>query len=87
MGIVNTLVYVSGGLTCAYVTYQNALALSNLAKVEGFCRVLRDGNAKVISSKDLVPGDVVIVSAGPVTCDMVLIEGELLQPLNHHPKL
>jgi hypothetical protein len=78
MGIVNTLVYTTGGLTVSSINYRNALRLQELCRIEGTVDVLRD-NGKVVETIDqskLVPGDVVLVQPGEVFCDMVLLSGE-----------
>jgi P-type E1-E2 ATPase len=78
MGIVNTLVYVTGGLSICYVNFKNQMMLFGLAKIDGTCQVLRDGKVSTISTTDIVPGDVVVVSPGSLSCDLVLLQGQVL---------
>ena len=40
--------------------------------------VLRDGVFVVLPSKELVPGDLVVVQAGTLPCDCVLLRGECI---------
>jgi P-type Ca2+ transporter type 2C len=40
-----------------------------------FLRVLRDGEFQTISAMEVVPGDVVALQRGPVTCDLVVLRG------------
>jgi magnesium-transporting ATPase (P-type) len=40
------------------------------------CRVLRDGGYAVISVKDVVPGDVVVLKPGSVNCDMIVLKAD-----------
>eukprot|EP00808_Paulinella_micropora_P030745 g7208.t1 len=73
MGLLNTVVYVSGGLSVAWYTYQNKLALASLAKIEGQARVKRDGRWLFVDQRNLVPGDVCQLEPGIVQCDCVLL--------------
>ena len=53
-------------------------ALLRIAEVQ--CRVRRDGTQRMIASRDLVPGDLVILEPGDVvSADLRLIAGEALQ--------
>ena len=54
MGIVNTLVYVSGGLVVSYVKYRNDCRLKELSKIFGTVFVLRDGKFIEIFSSDFL---------------------------------
>jgi magnesium-transporting ATPase (P-type) len=38
-------------------------------------RVLRGGDFKIIPTEEVVPGDVVALERGPVTCDLVVLRG------------
>eukprot|EP00300_Choanocystis_sp_HF-7_P024223 c25631_g1_i1.p1 GENE.c25631_g1_i1~~c25631_g1_i1.p1 ORF type:complete len:1297 (+),score=301.51 c25631_g1_i1:36-3926(+) len=79
MGIVNSLVYISGGLSVCVVNYRNQSLLHSLAKVDGTCFVLRDGREEEVNQVDLVPGDVVVLkTSGPVFCDLALLQGDVL---------
>ena len=49
----------------AFYQYESLSSLSDLSKVSlSVCKVLRDGKIFEISSKDLVPGDIVILESG-----------------------
>lgn len=76
MGIVNTLVYSVGGLTVSYINYTNAVRLQKLCKIDGTVEVRRGGKFVKIDQAELVPGEVVLVKAGLVYCDMVILTGE-----------
>lgn len=76
MGIVNTLVYIAGGMTVAFVNYKNSCRLRELCKVEGQVEVLRDGSYIKIDQQDVVPGDVITIQAGVAYCDMLVLTGE-----------
>lgn len=76
MGIVNTLVYVSGGLTVAYVNYTNARRLKELCRIVGTVEVLRSGSFIEIDQAKIVPGEVIAIKAGIAYCDMVVLNGE-----------
>eukprot|EP00301_Raphidiophrys_heterophryoidea_P007259 c12832_g1_i1.p1 GENE.c12832_g1_i1~~c12832_g1_i1.p1 ORF type:complete len:1368 (+),score=403.79 c12832_g1_i1:102-4205(+) len=78
MGIVNTLVYVGGGLSISFVNFKNRKMIYELATVKGDCEVLRDGQVKRMDTTKLVAGDVIVVRPGPVFCDFVLLQGQLL---------
>jgi len=78
MGIVNTLVYVGGGLSISFVNYKNRKLLYELATVKGDCEVIRDGARQKVDTYNLVAGDVIVVESGPVFCDFVLLQGQLL---------
>lgn len=78
MGIVNTLVYTTGGLVVSLVQYQNDVRLQELSKISGTVEVLRDGAYVTIEQKDIVPGDVVSIASGVSYCDMVVLQGEAL---------
>eukprot|EP00457_Paulinella_chromatophora_P000588 gb/GEZN01000588.1/.p1 GENE.gb/GEZN01000588.1/~~gb/GEZN01000588.1/.p1 ORF type:complete len:1220 (+),score=191.62 gb/GEZN01000588.1/:86-3661(+) len=76
MGIIYTMVYVLGGVSVAYVNYINELQLSTLSAVEGRALVLRDGRFVEVMQKEVVPGDVLVLSPGPAQCDMVLLSSQ-----------
>jgi len=89
MGIVNTIVYVFGGLSIVWVNYQNAKSLYNLAKIpDRKVDVLREGKWEQIAQSSLVPGDIVQVKTQikksaqekdeDLSCDMVLLTGSCL---------
>ncbi len=78
MGIVNTLVYVSGGLVVSYVKYRNDCRLKELSKISGTVNVLRDGKFVEIEQKEIVPGDVISLGPGVTYCDMAILTGEVL---------
>jgi len=76
MGIVNTIVYVTGGISVSFVMYQNALTLYQISEISGDVEALRDGQFETVPQDDLVPGDVVKLSAGITSCDMVLLSAD-----------
>ncbi len=73
MGIVETIVRISGGLAVAYLKYVNDCNLYKLSLSFGEVKVLRDRNFVTVPQQDIVPGDVIIVAPGIAPCDMILI--------------
>eukprot|EP00808_Paulinella_micropora_P026704 g73567.t1 len=73
MGIVNTFVYITGGISVAWYSYLNEKSLSTLTKIEGRIMTRRDGQWTATGYRELVPGDICQLEPGVVQCDMVLI--------------
>ena len=73
MGIVQTIVRVTGGLAVAYVKYTNDCSLYRLSLSSGNVKVRRDQGFVTLPQQALVPGDVVVISPGIASCDMILI--------------
>jgi magnesium-transporting ATPase (P-type) len=40
--------------------------------------VVRDGNCTLVSSEEIVPGDVVVLRPGPVCADMAILEADVI---------
>jgi len=76
MGIVQTIVRVTGGLAVAYIKYVNDCNLYRLSLSFGEVKVLRDGAFVTLPQKAIVPGDVIVVSPGIACCDMILISSD-----------
>jgi len=74
MAIVWFFIVVTGGLTTAYFRHKNEQTLYRLSLSEGEARVRRNGDWKNLSHKELVPGDVVVLSPGITYCDMVVLK-------------
>lgn len=83
MGIMLTCVFTLGGLSIAYINSRSAWTLYNLVSKPKTVKVLRREDEKSptveqeMTSDMLVPGDIVVVEAGSVECDMLLLEGKL----------
>jgi cation-transporting ATPase 13A2 len=75
MATVQAFIIISGGLTVAFFLYRNERNLYRLSHVEGTVDRLSGGTFQTCSQRDLVPGDVVQLFAGPIYADMVLLQG------------
>lgn len=73
MGVVQTIVRVTGGLAVALVKYTNDCNLYRLSLSFGDVKVRRGGTFITVPRQALVPGDVIVVSPGIAPCDMILI--------------
>ncbi|KAJ3042002.1 hypothetical protein HDV00_008293 [Rhizophlyctis rosea] len=77
MGIVLTIVIISAGFSKVSVGLRSQRKVLEMAAFEGSCRILRDGGWTTVSTKDVVPGDVIEVQTSehvlPVDC--VLVDG------------
>jgi hypothetical protein len=64
--------------TCiiSWFRYRGSQVLHAICHVNDQATVLRDGTLVTIDQFDLVPGDVVKVTPGPIHCDMLLMTGE-----------
>jgi magnesium-transporting ATPase (P-type) len=76
MGIVQTIIRVTGGVAVALVKYTNDCNLYRLSLATGEVKVLRGGIFVTVPQQDLVPGDVIVVSPGIAPCDMILISSD-----------
>eukprot|EP00808_Paulinella_micropora_P027751 g1866.t1 len=73
MGLVNTFVYITGGVAVAWYSYLQERSLASLTKIEGRIMTRRDGQWVSTDYHELVPGDICQLEPGVVQCDMVLI--------------
>jgi predicted P-type ATPase len=76
MGIVQTIIRVTGGVAVALVKYTNDCNLYRLSLASGEVKVLRGGTFITVPQQALVPGDVIVVSPGVAPCDMILISAD-----------
>eukprot|EP00922_Rhytidocystis_sp_ex-Travisia-forbesii_P049760 GHVS01074036.1.p1 GENE.GHVS01074036.1~~GHVS01074036.1.p1 ORF type:complete len:1223 (-),score=107.80 GHVS01074036.1:142-3810(-) len=68
------VVIIIAGVIRVFVKRKAQFEVKRTAEVETFVHVMRDGSWKVVSSRWLVPGDVIAVEAQkPVCCDCVLV--------------
>lgn len=74
MATIQAVVITTGGLVVSFFHYRNDKSLYRLTRISGEAKVLRDDQYIMIPSKELVPGDVVVVEPGLTYCDMVLIQ-------------
>ena len=61
--------------TTVVETRRRLFALAELARVSASVSVLRDGKWLTLPSSDLVPGDVVQVGTGVLSCDVAILSG------------
>jgi cation-transporting ATPase 13A3/4/5 len=54
---------------------KNKQKIADMAKTESQVHVKRGGEWQEISSKDVVPGDIIRIEEGKVCCDMCVVEG------------
>jgi hypothetical protein len=73
MAVIHGSVILTGGLAVSLFRYRNDRSLYKLSYISGNVDALRDGAFESIPQKELVPGDVVVVSWGITYCDMVLV--------------
>ena len=73
MALVHGSVILAGGVTVALFRYRNDRNLYKLSQISGHVDALRDGLYETIPQKELVPGDVMVVTPGITYCDMVLV--------------
>jgi hypothetical protein len=73
MAVIHGSVIVTGGLAVSLFRYRNDRNLYKLSYISGHVDALRDGALESIPQKELVPGDVVVVTSGITHCDMVLV--------------
>ncbi|KAI8608125.1 hypothetical protein BC830DRAFT_1072366, partial [Chytriomyces sp. MP71] len=77
MGVVLTLVIISSGLSKVQVFLTSQRRVLSMANFSGSVRVLRNGTWAVLSTADLVPGDVIEITASAhvLPVDAVLVDG------------
>jgi P-type Mg2+ transporter len=75
MALVWLFVILAGLTVVVLFQYRNEDNLYQLTLISGVVQVVREGETIEIPQDELVPGDVVCVSAGTAFCDMLLIEG------------
>jgi magnesium-transporting ATPase (P-type) len=70
-------VVLSGAVVSTYLQWSGERTIASLTDYETRVRVRRDAGESVVSSSDLVPGDVVLVTDTDwvIPCDMVLLSG------------
>jgi magnesium-transporting ATPase (P-type) len=73
MALIHGSVILTGGLAVSLFRYRNDKNLYKLSYISGHVDALRDGAMVSIPQKELVPGDVVVVTSGNTYCDMVLV--------------
>jgi magnesium-transporting ATPase (P-type) len=73
MALVHGSVILAGGVTVALFRHRNDKNLYKLSQISGHVDALRDGLYETIPQKELVPGDVIVVTPGITYCDMVLV--------------
>ncbi|KAA6428240.1 MAG: hypothetical protein FRX49_01836 [Trebouxia sp. A1-2] len=61
-----------------YRLYQSRMGLYQSVSQQRLVAVVQAGRVRAVSSRRLVPGDVVVLLAGKATCDMVLLRGSCL---------
>ena len=59
-------------------TRSNNEALAAMAAHSSTVNVARQHKTVMVDSKQLVPGDLVLLEAAPVACDMIVLEGEVV---------
>ncbi|KAK9694308.1 hypothetical protein K7432_013467 [Basidiobolus ranarum] len=79
MGLVQTVVIIISAIIKVVLRLKSEHKVKSLAEFKEDCTVLRDGKWVVISSTDLVTGDVFEVQADhSVPCDAVVLSGEVI---------
>jgi hypothetical protein len=73
MAVIHGSVIIAGGLAVSVFRFRNDRNLYKLSHVAGHVDALRNGAFETIPQKELVPGDVVVVTSGITYCDMVLV--------------
>ncbi|KAL7750349.1 hypothetical protein RI367_004122 [Sorochytrium milnesiophthora] len=77
MGVVLTVVILAASIVKTGVRYSSHRRVRELASVAGQVNVLRNSTWQAgVSSKELVPGDLVLITPGLLSVDMVLCSGE-----------
>jgi cation-transporting ATPase 13A3/4/5 len=77
MGLLLTAVIVSSGITKVLVSLKAQRRVLAMANFTGSIRCLRNGQSVLLSTRDLVPGDVIEVTASEhvLPVDAILIDG------------
>ncbi|KAI9502156.1 hypothetical protein BX070DRAFT_214319 [Coemansia spiralis] len=79
VGIVDTGVIILSATIKVILRIQSERRLKRMAEQEEDVMALRDGQWSKISTKDLVPGDVIeVVSGSHVSCDCILLSGNAI---------
>lgn len=80
MAFVATTIIVISGLSVAYLTRLSQAQILEMANFKGVYTVLRDGNWKSIISEELVPGDIIALTASdsPITVDCIILSGAVV---------
>lgn len=78
MAIVQTVVRLGGGLIVAIFHYMSDVDLYRLMVIKGSVDVVRDGTVATIDKTDIVPGDIVKLTSGPVHFDLAILCSEHL---------
>ncbi|OMJ09096.1 putative cation-transporting ATPase 13A3 [Smittium culicis] len=79
MGLVQFCVILISAIFKAYLRVNSEKRIKILAEQQDTCLVLRDGKWVKLSSKLLVPGDIISVRSGTqLTCDAAVLKGEII---------
>ena len=73
MALIHGAVILTGGLAVSLFRYRNDRKLYSLSYISGHVNALRDGAFEFIPQKELVPGDIVVVTSGITYCDLILV--------------
>ncbi len=76
MGVVNTVVRISGGLVVALFQYCSELDLFRLMVMEGTVDVIREGRIISMDQMDVVPGDIIRLTPGIAYFDMCILQSK-----------
>lgn len=76
MGIVNTVVRVTGGLVVALFQCGSELDLYRLMVMEGTVEVVREGRIITMDQTDVVPGDIIRLTPGVAYFDMCILQSK-----------
>ncbi|DBB14077.1 TPA: hypothetical protein ACH3X3_001037 [Trebouxia sp. C0006] len=71
-------VTISSCIISVYKLYQSRMGLYQSVSQQRLVAVVQAGRVRAVSSRRLVPGDVVVLLPGKATCDMVLLRGSCL---------
>ncbi|KAJ2597114.1 hypothetical protein GGF39_003179 [Coemansia sp. RSA 1721] len=79
MALVQFSVIIASAFVKVAIRLHSEYKVKSLAEHNSECRVKRDGKWAVLSTADLVPGDVVAVDAGmEIMCDGCVLQGEVV---------
>ncbi|DBA99058.1 TPA: hypothetical protein ACH3X1_014197 [Trebouxia sp. C0004] len=71
-------VTISSCFVSVYKLYQSRMKLYQSVSQQRLVAIVQAGRVRAMSSRQLVPGDVVVLLPGKATCDMVLLRGNCL---------
>ncbi|KAI9216889.1 hypothetical protein BC828DRAFT_409004 [Blastocladiella britannica] len=78
MGLVLTIVILIASLIKTTVSYQSHRRIRMLASMRATVTVLRNGTFTVVDSREAAPGDVIRLTPGVLSVDLLLVQGEAL---------